>query len=117
EFAVARSKVAAAARALDGMGRVKNDAVAGLTNPGQRAKVCDEIVITKGGAPFGEKELFRPKFLQLLRNVFHVPWGKKLPFLYVNGAAGFRGSAQQIGLPAKKGRDLQQIDEFTRDFR
>ena len=99
------------------MGRVKNHAEARLTNPGQRAEICDEIVITKGGAAFGEKELCRPEFLQLLRNVFHVPWSKKLPFLYIDGPSRLRGRPQQISLPAKKGWDLQQINEFARPFR
>jgi len=98
------------------MGGVKNHAVAGFTNPGQRAEICDEIIITKGSAAFGEQELFCAKFLQLLRDIFHVPRGKKLTFLYVNGAACLRCRAQQIGLPAKEDGDLQQIDEFARDF-
>src|SRR2546423_1502808 len=94
--------VAGATGALHGMGGVKNDAVAGLANPGQRAEIGDEIVITKSGAAFGKEKLFRAKLLQLLRNVFHVPWGKKLTFFYIDGAAGLRGRAQQIGLAAKE---------------
>ncbi len=68
EVAVARSRVAGATWALHGMGGIKNHAVAGFTNPGQRAEVCHEIIITKGGAAFGEQELFCAKFLQLLRD-------------------------------------------------
>jgi len=72
------------------MGGVKHHAVAGLTNPGQRSEIGDEIVITKSGAAFGEEKLFRAKLLQLLRNIFYVPWGKKLTFLYVDkGRLGF----------------------------
>ena len=99
------------------MGGVKNHPVAGFTNPGQRAKVSDEIVITKSGAAFRKEKLFRAKLFQLLRNIFHVPWGKKLTFLYVDSAAGLRGCLKQIGLAAKEGWNLQQIDELARYFR
>src|SRR4029077_4051709 len=98
------------------MGRVKNHAVAGFTNPSERAEIGDEIVITKSGAAFGEEKLFRAKLLQLLCNIFRVPRGKKLTFLYVDRAAGLRGCPQQIGLAAKEGWNLQQIDELARYF-
>ncbi len=85
--------------------------------PPGRCTEWDEVVITKSGAAFGEEKLLRAKLLQLLRNIFHVPWGKKLTFLYVDSAPGLRGCLQQISLAAKEGWDLQQIDELPRHCR
>src|SRR6476660_6400645 len=99
------------------MGGVKHHAVASFTDPSQRSEIGDEIVITKSGAAFSEEKLCRAKLLQLLRNIFHVPWGKKLTFLYVHSAPGLRGCLQQISLAAKEGWDLQQIDELARHCR
>jgi hypothetical protein len=38
-----------------------------------------------------------------------------LALLYIHHPSGFRGGAQQIGLPAEEGGDLQDVDEFRRD--
>ena len=46
----------------------------------------------------------------------HVPGREELALLDVDGLAGFGGGNQQIGLPAKEGRDLQHIDRW-RDAR
>jgi hypothetical protein len=40
-----------------------------------------------------------------------------LPFLYIDGSTRFGSGSQQIGLPAKKSRDLQHVDLFAGDLR
>src|SRR5450755_3498652 len=42
----------------------------------------------------------------------HVPWRNKLSLLDVHGAPALRRSYKKIGLPAKKCRNLKNVDRF-----
>ena len=46
----------------------------------------------------------------------HVPWRDELALLDVDGAAGFAGGHQQIGLAAEKGGNLEDVDGFGGDL-
>ena len=105
------------AGSLHGMGRVKNHAIAGFPHPIERAKIGHEIVVTESGAAFGEKKPVVSKSGQFFRDVFHIPGREELAFLHIDNPPGFRRGPQQIGLAAKKRRDLQDVDDLSRDLR
>ena len=95
------------------MGRIKNHAIASLAQPIERTHVGDEVVIAETSAALGETELLIAKRNQFLGDISHIPRREKLTFLDVDSAPRFRSGAQQIGLPAKKRRNLQHIDLFA----
>ena len=50
----------------------------------------------------------------LLDGVAHVPGGDELALLDVDGAAGFAGGDEQVGLAAEEGGDLEDVDRPRR---
>ena len=57
--------------------------------------------------------LRQPAACELADDVPHVARGEELCFLDVDGPAGAGGGDQQIGLPGKKGRNLQQVADLA----
>src|SRR3982751_432391 len=98
EFTVTGCGLSRAAGSLHRMSGVKNDAVPFFAHPKKGAHIRHKIVVTKGGAAFGEAKPVVPKSNELLRNVLHVPWREELAFLYINRAVGLGRGTQEIGL-------------------
>ena len=95
------------------MCRVENHAISGLPHPIERTHVGNEVVIAETSAALRETEFLIAKRGQLLRDIAHVPRRKKLTFFYIDRATRFRSCVSQIGLAAKKSRNLQHIDLFA----
>src|SRR5947207_9886596 len=95
------------------MRRIEKDGISFFAHPNERAHVRDEIIVTESRSAFGETKFLTAKRLQLFRNVFYVPWSKELSFFHIHGTTGAGRRFQQIGLPAKKRRDLQKIDHLA----
>ena len=57
-----------------------------------------------------------PVDVDLFDRMFHVPGSDELALLHVDRTSGAAGGDQQISLAAEKGRNLQDIDGFSRDF-
>ena len=59
---------------------VKNNGAAEFLHPRNRTHVGYKVVVTKSGAPFGEKIIPASRGLEFQGDIFHIPWGKELAF-------------------------------------
>ncbi len=110
--AIAAGAGALAAGTLHGMGRVEDHAMARLPHDRQATHVDDEVMIAEGRAALGDEVILGAGLAQLGRDVVHVLRGEELPFLHVDCAAAFGRRDEQVGLPAKEGGNLQDIDDL-----
>jgi len=78
-----------------------------LAHDGQRADVDDEVVVAEGGSALGEADTGVSGVCDFLDGVLHVGGGDELALLDVDGAAGFGGGDEEVGLAAEESRDLQ----------
>ena len=83
---------------------------------GEGAEIDDEVVVAEGRAALGEEDAFIAGRAYLFEAVGHVPWGDELAFLNVDGAAGAAGGDEQVGLAAKEGGNLEDVDGFGSDL-
>src|SRR5205085_8241610 len=81
-----------------------------------KQKTAYEIVVTESRAALREDEILVAECDQLFRDILHVPRREELALLHVDDAAGFGRGLEQIGLPAQKRRDLQDIDHVSSDL-
>ena len=93
---------------LHGVRAVEDDG-GECAHDGERAHVDDEIVIAEAGAALGEKDAGVAGGGDLLNGVLHVLGCDELSLLHVDGATGFSGGDQQVGLAAEEGRNLKDI--------
>ena len=100
---------------LHGVGAVKDDGRE-RAHDGERAEIDDQIVVAEAGAALGEEDALVAGGADLFDGVAHVPGGDELAFLDVDGAAGFAGGDEQIGLAAEEGGNLEDVDGFGGDF-
>jgi hypothetical protein len=98
------------------MRRIEDHAIAGFTHPVEGPKISDEIVVAEAGPAFRKNKLVVAETGQLFRNILHVPRREELAFLYVHHSSGLSRRPQQIRLPAKEGRDLEDVDRLTGDL-
>ena len=94
------------------MSGIKNDAMPGLTHEGETAHVDHQIMITEGRSPFSHVIILAASRTQLGGNIIDIVRREKLSLLDVHGSATGRRCQQEIGLAAKKSRDLEDIDYF-----
>ena len=80
------------------------------------AKIYYQIVVAEAGAALGEKDATVAGGTNFFDGVGHVPWGDELALLNIDGAPGFSGGDEQVGLTAEEGGDLEDVDGFGRDF-
>ena len=100
---------------LDGVGGVEDDGRE-PAHDGERAEIDDEVVVAEGGAALGEEDALVAGGANFLDAVAHVPGRDELAFLDVDGAAGFAGGDEQVGLTAEERGNLEDIDGFGGDF-
>ncbi len=98
-----------ASRKLHGVGGVEDHRVAEPLHYGDRPHVGDQIVVSEGGAAFGDEEMPVSGGGQFGHDVFHIPGGQKLPLFHVYRLAGAARGQEEIGLPAEERRDLEDI--------
>ena len=100
------------ARQLDGMGGVKHHRATRLAQDRQRTHVRHQIVVTEGRPALADHQRISPAvgLVRLVNDMLHVTRGQKLPFLDVDRLAASSHSVDEIGLPTKKSRRLQNID-------
>ena len=79
---------------------------------GQPAHVDDEIVIAEGRAALGDEVILAAAGAELGRDVVHVVRREELALLDVDRASALRRGEEQIGLAAKEGGDLQDVDDL-----
>ena len=84
---------------LDRMGAVKDDRRQ-FPHDRQRAKIHDQVVVAEGGAALSEEDALVACGAKLFDGVRHVPGGDELALLYIDGAASFAGSDEEVGLAA-----------------
>src|SRR4029450_281608 len=99
------------------MSRVKNHSIAGVVQPIERAHVRNKVVIAETGAALRETEFLITKRTQFLGDIADVPGRKKLTLFHIESPTRLRSRLQEIGLAAKKCRDLQHVDLFARNLR
>ena len=100
---------------LHGVGAVEDDGRK-LAHDGERAEIDDQVVVAEAGAALGEEDALVAGGADFLDGVIHVPGGDELAFLDVDGAAGFAGGDEQVGLAAEEGGDLEDVDGFGGDL-
>ncbi len=79
---------------------------------GNRPHVIDQSSIPKERAALAEQDVLASARGELADHVLHVPGSEELSLLDVHGPSRRRGGEQQIGLPAEKRRDLQQVADL-----
>ena len=78
------------------------------------AHVDHQVVIAERRPALGQQDLVVAGRRHLLRRALDIVRRHELALLDVDDAAGAPGRHQQIGLPAKKRRDLQNVRRFGR---
>src|SRR5215471_5391582 len=80
-------------------------------HPGNVPVIDYQVLVTESGASFGKYDLVVPCFSDFFHCKFHRRTADKLSLLHINYFSGCCCCFQQIGLPAKKGRDLEYVNE------
>ena len=103
---------AGTARQLHRVCCIEDHRVAHLAHDHQRTHIGHQVVIAEGRAPFRQQNLLIAGRFNLLDAMLDIPGSKKLPLFQIDRLAGFANRHQQIGLPAEKGRNLQDIEHL-----
>ena len=98
------------------MGNVEDDRATGSFHDSEIERVDDQVVIPEGGPALAEQNFFVTGFFELLDDVSHLMGGEKLCFLDVDRPSGFGQSHDEIGLTAKEGGELEDVDYFGGGF-
>lgn len=99
------------------MGGVEADGESETLHDGDGAHVADEIVVTKGGPPVGEEDVFLSAGGEFVDDVFHVPRGEKLPFFDIDGGGAVASCDDQVCLSAEESGDLDHVGNFSDNLR
>jgi len=98
------------------VGDIENDRPAGFGHDWQPPVIDHEIVVAKGGAPFGKHNLFVSRCGGFGRGKSHVFRREKLPFLDVDGKPRRCCGHDQVSLAAEERGNLEHIDIGCREF-
>jgi hypothetical protein len=91
---------------------VEDDRATGPFHDSEIERVDDQVVIPEGGPALAEQNFFVTGFFELLDDVSHLMGGEKLCFLDIDRPSGFGQSHDEIGLTAKEGGELEDVDYF-----
>jgi len=83
---------------------------------GEGAEIDDQVVIAERGTALGEEDALVARGADFLEAVAHVPWSNELAFLDVDGAPGFAGCDEQVGLTAEESGNLEHVGGFCNGF-
>ena len=92
---------------------IKHDGTPDFLHPRDGSHVSNEIIVTKCGAPFGEKIIFASRGLELGCNILHIPRRKELTFLHIHNPTGLRCRDNEIGLTAQERWNLKDVNELS----
>src|SRR5215475_7816226 len=90
--------VTAAPGQLNRMCRVKNYGEAERTHDGHRPHVRDEIVVSKRGAAFGDKQSFPAGLFCFVHHLAHFRRRKELAFFKIHNLSSLDSSRDKIAL-------------------
>src|SRR5512139_3855804 len=91
---------------------VKNHWHAERTHYREASQIDNEIIVTKARTAFRQQCLFAAGGLKFVHNILRIPRSEKLPFLNVNRPARSCRFDEEVGLPAKKRGDLDNIRDL-----
>ena len=91
------------------MGRIEDHRIAETAHDGKRTHVDDQIVVAEGRSTLRHDNPVVAGILHLLDGIPHFRRRQELAFLDVHDFAGLCGSDQQVGLPTKKGGNLEHV--------
>ena len=94
------------------MGDVENHRATGSFHDPEVEGIDDQVVIPEGGSALAKEDFVVSRFLELLDDMSHLMGGEKLGFLDVDRAPGLGQSHHEIGLAAKEGGELKDVDYF-----
>ena len=97
---------------LHGMGRVENNGESLFGHDANAAKVNDEVVVTIGGAAFGEPDGGVAAVDDFVRDIAHVFRSHELGFFDVDDFSGFCGGDEQVRLSTEECGDLNDVEHF-----
>ena len=97
---------------LHGVSGVKDHPMTPVSHGDESAHIDHQIALSKGGAALRDPGAPAASFFQLLHDGVHRLRGEKLAFLHVDGSAGLGGGQEQVGLPAEKRGNLQDIHDL-----
>jgi hypothetical protein len=94
------------------MGGIEDDRASGLAHDGQTAHVRDQIVVAKGCAALADHDgIGASAASRALATTLRMSAGaRNCPFLMFTGLPEAATALDEIGLPAKESRRLQDID-------
>src|SRR5699024_2377014 len=95
-----------------GMSRVEHDRTTRITHYRQTTHVDNEVIITKGKAPFAHEDIATARRARLGDDASHFRRRQELALLDVDRATTGGDSLDKIRLPTQEGRRLQQVDHF-----
>lgn len=104
------------ARQLNAVGRIKDDRIAEAAHNREGTHVDDQVMIAQADASFGEHDIFITRMDNLIDDILHVFRCQKLAFFYVDAFTRCSSGFDQIRLPAEKGRNLDDIQDFSGRF-
>ncbi len=116
QFTVATGAVTRSAGTLHRMRRVENYLIIQTLHPVNGTHVGDKVIVPETHPALGEEKRPAPHALQLLADIPHVPRRKELAFFHIDHPATPARGQDQVGLPAEKRRNLQNIDKLRRDL-
>src|SRR5580698_3006939 len=79
---------------------------------GQRAHVDHEIVVAEAGSALGQEHALAAGIANFLDRMPHVPRRNKLTLLDVDHPTALPCRYEQVGLPAKEGGNLENVNGF-----
>jgi hypothetical protein len=109
EFALAAGFVAAAARELNRMRGIENNGKTKTPHDREGTHVSHQVVVTESSPTFREEQALAASGFGFIGNFTHFQWGQKLALFEIYDFAGAHGGGDEIGLPAKKGGDLEDV--------
>ena len=80
------------------------------------AHVDDEVLIAERRAALRDEDALVPDFASLVQNVLRLLGRKELALLHADRFSGARRGGDEIGLPAEKCRNLQDVEHFGGAF-
>src|SRR5687768_447891 len=91
---------------------VKDDGHSEGSHDRKRTKIDDQVVITETCSALSQQDLVAACPLEFFNDILRVPRSEKLSFLYVHRLPGLCCLDEQIRLPAKECRDLENVRDL-----
>ena len=90
---------------------IEDDRISHLPQNRKGAEIDHQIIVAEADPPLGQHEVVVARRRGFLQDMGGIPGGKELPLLDIHGPRLAGDFDDEIGLPAEKGRNLQDIED------